>query len=264
MEKLIIGRGLLAGALGGIVAFVFARIFVEPVIGRAIAYEEGVGAAHDAAHGGHSHEEGVELFTRGIQANVGMGFGVLAFSVAMGALLAVLFCVTYGRIGDLSARALSVLLAGGMLLSLWVVPALKYPPNPPAVSLDETITQRTLLYLLMAVSSTALLVAAVYLRRRLTARLGVWSGTLAAAGAYVVAVAVVMLILPTIHETPGPLVDDGGTIALEGFPADDLYEFRLLTLGTQLATWATIGLVFATLVSRVLAGKREDVASLSS
>ena len=79
-----------------------------------------------------------------------MGFGVLAFSVAMGALLAVLFCVTYGRIGDLSARALSVLLAGGMLLSLWVVPALKYPPNPPAVSLDETITQRTLLYLLMA------------------------------------------------------------------------------------------------------------------
>ena len=158
MEKLIIGRGLLAGALGGIVAFVFARIFVEPVIGRAIAYEEGVGAAHDAAHGGHSHEEGVELFTRGVQANVGMGFGVLAFSVAMGALLAVLFCVAYGRIGDLSARALSVLLAGGMLLSLWVVPALKYPPNPPAVSLDETITQRTLLYLLMAVSSTALLV----------------------------------------------------------------------------------------------------------
>ena len=33
----------------------------------------------------------VEVFTRGVQANVGMGFGVLAFSVAMGALFAVVF-----------------------------------------------------------------------------------------------------------------------------------------------------------------------------
>ena len=54
-----------------------------------------------------------------------------------------------------------------MLVSLWIVPALKYPPNPPAVSLDETIKQRTLLYLLMVVLSAALFVAAVYLGRRL-------------------------------------------------------------------------------------------------
>lgn len=265
MEKQIVGRGLVAGALGGIVAFLFARIFVEPVIERAIAYEEGVGAAHDAVHGGHSHGEGVELFTRGIQANIGMGFGVVAFSVAMGALLAVVFCVTYGRIGDMSARALSVLLAGGMLLSLWVVPALKYPPNPPAVSLDETIQQRTLLYLLMVVLSVALLAAAVYIGRRLTGRLGLWNGTLAAMGAYVVAVAVVMLIMPTIDETPGPIVDDAGMIVFGGFPADDLYEFRLCTLGTQLAMWVTIGLIFAALVSRISEGKRQSaVASRSA
>ncbi len=54
-----------------------------------------------------------------------------------------------------------------MLLSLYVVPALKYPANPPAVSLDETIRQRTLLYLLMVVLSAALFVAAVYLGRQL-------------------------------------------------------------------------------------------------
>ena len=88
-----------------------------------------------------------------MQANVGMGFGVLAFSVAMGALFAVVFCVAYGRFGNVSARTLSVLVAGAMLISLWVVPALKYPPNPPAISLDETIRQRTLLYLLMVVLS---------------------------------------------------------------------------------------------------------------
>ena len=47
MEKRIIARGLLAGAIGGVLAFVFARVFVEPVIDRAIAYEDGVGELHD-------------------------------------------------------------------------------------------------------------------------------------------------------------------------------------------------------------------------
>jgi predicted cobalt transporter CbtA len=255
MEKRIIGRGLLAGALAGVLAFGFARIFVEPVIERAIAFEDGVGEAHQAAHGG-GHEHGVELFTRGVQANVGMGFGVLGFSVAMGALFAVVFCVAYGRVGNLSARALSLLVAGGMLLSGYVIPFLKYPANPPAVSLDETIRQRTLLYLLMVVLSVALFVAAVYLGRRLAPRLGAWNAGLAGAGAYVVAVAVVMLILPTIDETPGPLLDDAGNIVFGGFPADDLYEFRLYSLGTQVVMWATIGLVFGVLMSRLVDSER--------
>lgn len=263
MEKQIIGRGLLAGALAGVLAFVFARIFVEPVIERAIGYEDGVGAAREAieaAHGGHGHgaEGGFEGFTRGVQANIGMGLGVLAFSVAMGALFAVVFAVTYGRVGNISARLLSLYVAGGMLLSLYVVPALKYPANPPAVSLDETIRQRTLLYLLMVVLSAALFVGAVNLGRRLAERLGAWNATLVAAGSYIVAVAAVMLILPTIDETPGPLLDDAGNIVYEGFPADDLYQFRLFSLGTQVVMWVTIGLLFAALVSRLLDSKRRE------
>ena len=256
MEKHIIGRGLVAGALAGVIAFVFARIFVEPVIDRAIGFEDGVGAAHEAMHGGHEH--GAEVFTRGVQANIGLGFGVIAFSVAMGALFAVVFAVAYGRVGNVSARVLSLYVAGGMLLSLYVVPALKYPANPPAVSLEETIRQRTLLYLLMVVLSAALFVGAVYLGRQLAERLGAWNATLAAAGSYIAAIAVVMLILPTIDETPGPLRDNAGNIVYEGFPADDLYQFRLYSLGTQVVMWTTIGLVFAVLAARFLDEKRRD------
>ena len=257
MEKHIIGRGLVAGALAGVIAFVFARIFVEPVIDRAIGFEDGVGEAHEAMHGGHEH--GAEVFTRGVQANIGLGFGVIAFSVAMGTLFAVVFAVAYGRVGNVSARVLSLYVAGGMLLSLYVVPALKYPANPPAVSLEETIRQRTLLYLLMVVLSAALFVGAVYLGRQLAQRLGAWNATLAAAGSYIAAIAVVMLILPTIDETPGPLRDNAGNIVYEGFPADDLYQFRLYSLGTQVVMWTTIGLVFAVLAARLLDEKRRDV-----
>ena len=243
MEKRIIARGLLAGAIGGVLAFLFARILLEPVIDRAIAYED------EAAHAHGAHEHGVELFTRGVQANIGMGFGVLAFSVAMGALFAVVYCVAYGRVGNISPRLLSVLLAGGMFLSLYVIPFLKYPASPPALSLDDTIQQRTLLYLLMVVLSAGLLVAAVVLGRNLAARYGGWSATLIAAGSYVLAVAVVMLVLPSIHETPGD------------FPADVLYDFRLYSLGTQLVMWAAIGLVFAPMVARVLGETRREPIS---
>ncbi|WP_454792506.1 CbtA family protein [Mycolicibacterium lutetiense] len=254
MERQLIGRGILAGALAGVLAFIWAKLLIEPVIGRAIDFENGVGAAHEAAEhahdaGGHSHGgEGAEVFTRGVQSNIGMGLGVLIFSVAMGALLAVVFCVIYGRV-NLSARALAALTAGGMLVSLWIVPALKYPPNPPAVSLDETIQQRTLLYLLLVVLSAGLFVGSVLLVRRLTPKLGAWNATLIGAADYVVSMAVVFLILPGIHETPST------------FPADDLYEFRLYSLGTQVVIWATIGLVFGALASKVLEGKRESVSA---
>ncbi|MEV0672865.1 CbtA family protein [Mycobacterium sp. NPDC050441] len=254
MERQLIGRGILAGALAGVLAFIWAKLLIEPVIGRAIDFENGVGAAHEAAEhahgaGGHSHGgEGAEVFTRGVQSNIGMGLGVLIFSVAMGALLAVVFCVVYGR-ANLSARAVAALTAGGMLVSLWIVPALKYPPNPPAVSLDETIQQRTLLYLLLVVLSAGLLVGSVLLARRLTPKLGAWNATLIGAADYVVSMAVVFLILPGIHETPST------------FPADDLYEFRLYSLGTQVVIWATIGLVFGALASKVLEGKRQEQLS---
>jgi hypothetical protein len=144
---------------------------------------------------------------------------------------------------------MSVLLAGGMFLSLYVIPFLKYPASPPALSLDDSIRQRTLLYLLMVVLSAVLLVAAVALGRNLAARYGGWTATMIAAGSYVVAVAVVMLVLPTIGETPGD------------FPADVLYDFRLYSLGTQLVMWAAIGLFFAPMVARVLGETRREPIS---
>lgn len=265
MEKQIIGRGLLAGAAAGVLAFIFARIFVEPQIELAIGYEDGIATAHEAMEtaagvAGHSHGEDGGGFTRAVQMNIGMGLGVLLFSLAIGALFAVAFAVTYGRVGNISARLTSLYVAGGMLLSLYVVPALKYPASPPALSLDETIRQRTLLYLAMVVLSVAILVGAVVLGRRWAPKLGAWNATLAAGAAYVVAIAVVMLVLPTIDETPGPLVDDAGVIVYEGFPADLLYDFRLYSFGTQVVIYATIGVVFAALVSRLLSERKQPAA----
>jgi predicted cobalt transporter CbtA len=264
VEKRLVARGLLAGAIGAVLAFVFARLCAEPVIGRAIAFEDGRTDAENA-HGVHEH--GVELFTRGVQASPGLGFGVLLFGVAMGALFAVLFCVVYGRAADHAKspapRLLSVQLAAAAFVAVYLVPFVKYPPNPPAVGQSDTIGMRTGWYLVMMLASVVLAAAAVWLARRLVDRLGEWNGRLLAAGAYLVAIAVVMVLLPTVDETPEPLRDASGAIVYPGFPADVLYEFRMLSLGTQLLLWVTIGLVFGTLAGRLL-GERSESGQASS
>ncbi|EUA02336.1 putative cobalt transporter subunit family protein [Mycobacterium kansasii 732] len=245
--------------MGAVLAFAFARVFAEPVVGRAIEYEDG---RTEAAHARGVHEHGAELFSRGVQGTAGLGFGVLIFGIAMGALFAVLFCVAYDRTRSVGPQRFSIRLAAGAGTVVYLVPFLKYPPNPPAVGQGETIGSRTLWYLVMVLASVALALAAVWLGGRLAPRLGAWNAGLSAVGAYIAAIAVVMVVLPTIDETPGPMRDAAGTIIYPGFPADVLYEFRLASMGTQVVLWATIGVVFSTLAGRLLgAGTRTGRAA---
>lgn len=258
MEKRLIAGGLLAGALGAVLAFVFARLCAEPVIARAIAFEDGRTDAENA-HGVHEH--GAELFTRSVQANAGLGFGVLIFGLAMGALFAVLFSVVYARTNEAQPQALSLVLAAGAFGAVYVVPFLKYPPNPPAVGQSDTIGARTGWYLVMVLASVVLTIGAVWLGRRLAARFGAWNAGLLAAGSYLVAIVVVAVLLPGVDETPAPLRDAAGAIVYPGFPADVLYEFRLVSLATQLVLWAGIGLVFSVVSSRLLTERASSTAA---
>lgn len=88
MEQRLILRGFASGALGGLLAFAFARILAEPVIQRAIDFESGRDAAGNAAGlptVTHDHE----LVSRAVQGNPGLAVGVVLFGVAMGGLVAV-------------------------------------------------------------------------------------------------------------------------------------------------------------------------------
>lgn len=274
MEKRIIWRGVLAGAIGGLLAFVFARIFAEPQIRKAIAYEDGRDHAQEALNSaaGISPHEHAEPFSRAVQGNVGIGVALILFGAAMGALFAVAYALYLGRSGRLRPGSLAVLVAGGGFLGFFLVPFLKYPADPPAVGNDDTIRQRSGLYLLMVVASVLFLVLTVWLGKRLRPRFGTWNATLLAAAAFVAATAVVMLLLPSTGElsanaaqhapteTPGPLTDATGRIVFPGFPADVLFDFRLYSVGAQLLLWSAIGLIFAPLAERLLAPRQPSPA----
>jgi len=269
MVKRILGRGLLAGALAGLLAFAFARIFAEPQINKAIAYESGRDAAQEAlnkAAGIPPEMADPDLFSRTVQADVGLGVGMIFFGMAMGGLFAVAYLLCLGRTGRLQARTLSVLVAGGGLLGFYLVPFVKYPANPPAIGHPETIQQRGSLYLVMVLCSVLFLAGAVWLGQRLKPRFGNWNATLLGAAAYVVVIGVVMALLPSlghlsdnVHlyghhatETPLPLTDKQGHIVYPGFPADVLFNFRLYSVAAQLILWGAIGLVFAPMAQRLL------------
>jgi hypothetical protein len=268
MEKRIIWRGILAGAIGGLLAFVFARIFAEPQIQQAIDYEGGRDAAQEAldkAAGLAVEAGGSDPFSRAVQGNAGIGVALIFFGAAMGALFAVAYSLYLGRAGRVRPRALALLVAGGGFLGMYLVPFLKYPADPPAIGHEETIQLRSSFFLLMTAASVLFLVLAVWLGKRLQPRFGTWNATLIAGGVFIVATAVVMLILPSFGdlaanqeyhqatETPAPLTGPDGQIVFPGFPADLLFNFRLCSIGAQLVLWATIGLVFAPLAERLLA-----------
>ncbi|MFF7199630.1 CbtA family protein [Streptomyces sp. NPDC008141] len=228
--RALLVRGMLAGLVAGAVAMAVAYFLGEGPVDSAIAFEES-----------HSHEHGgEELVTRAMQSTAGLATGVLVFGVAVGGIAALAYCVALGRIGRFGPRATAALLALGALLSVYVVPYLKYPPNPPAVGDPDTIGQRTSLYFLMVLLSVLLSVAAVILGKRLAPRLGNWNATIAAGGAFVVAVGLAYAFLPSFNEVP------------KGFPATVVWEFRLATLAIQATLWTVFGLVFGFLAERLL------------
>jgi Probable cobalt transporter subunit (CbtA) len=219
-------RGMLVGVVGAGIAFLFARLFGEASIDQAIMFETShtPAGAHDPA-----------VVSRVIQSTVGLGTVVLVYGAAIGGIFALGFAVSHGRLGTLGIRTTSMVVAGIGFTAGYLVPFLKYPANPPATGDENTIGERTALYVLMIGISVAAAVGATLLARVLAGRLGAWDEILIALGAFVAVVALAMLVLPTVNEVP------------DGFPAEVLWRFRLASVGTQLVLWATIGLVFGAL-----------------
>jgi predicted cobalt transporter CbtA len=256
-------RGMLVGIVAGILAFSFGKLFGEPQIDRAIAFEEQMDKSKNAQGSqdpadqakasaenmkGMDMSKGVamtkteaaepELVSRAVQSSVGLLTGVVVYSTAFGGLFSLVFAFAYGRVGNLGPRATAALLAVAGFVSIVLVPALKYPANPPAIGEPATIGYRTVLYFAMLVISVAALSMAVMLARRLVASYGAWNAVLMGAAAFIIVIDICQFVMPDINEVP------------EGFSATVLWRFRMASFGTQIVMWTTIGLLFGALTER--------------
>jgi len=293
MEIRIILRGALSGLVAGVLGFTFAKIFAEPLVSKAVDYEYGrdavLTALNQAAHRTAAPAE-TETFSRDIQSTIGVASGIIAFSVAMGALVAVAYLVLHGRFALRPSR-LAWLIAGLGFLGVYLLPFIKYPANPPAIGHPFTIATRGQLYLALVGCSLFLLGVAAYLAVKLRHRVGVLPAVLIAAVSFLVAYGILIGWMPplgdlaanvaasnqfgyarAVTETPQPitnilpvpLVIDGKTIApgqilYPGFDADVLWKFRWYSVINQLLGWTTIALAFGALLDRFIIGRAPRV-----
>ena len=249
MIRALLIRGMLAGAVAGLLAFAFAHYWGEPEIEYAIGLEEQMAqAAHAQQHAagtareheGAAPEHEEELVSRSVQSTAGLLTAVVVYGAGIGGLFAIAFAFAYGRIGQFGPGATAALLAVGGFISIALVPFLKYPANPPSVGSPETLGSRTALFLVLVAISIIALVVAVELARRMASRFGTWGSVAIGAAAFVVIIAVAQFLLPDVREVP------------QGFAADMLWRFRMASLIMQLLMWATLGAVFSLLAVSLL------------
>lgn len=251
-------RYLIPGVVGGLVCFAFSRVMIEPLIGAAVDYEEA--REHAEEHlvgGGHGH--GHEIFSRSVQENIGAAVGVVAFTVVMGVLFGVAYTVIRAvlerQCAAVDPTGVALILSGAMFVAITLVPALKYPPNPPTVGLEETIGARSSTFLAITVISVLAGCAAAAAGLACSRRWGIWRATAVAVGGYVVIVLIAFATLPSFQEVPGPLAGPDG-ILINGFPAHVVAEFRTYSLLNQALMWLTIGVTWAGLSSHARSAAR--------
>ncbi len=231
---------MLAGLLAGALAAVYVGLVAEDSIDAAIAIEEAAAAAaHDADHdagqstdsGGATQHHGDEaLFTRGQQV-----VGGLVAAVIFGLVIGVVFAAAYAAlrhritVGTDTGRVL--LLASAAYLVTAVLPALKYPANPPAVGDPDTVNERTLLYFGFLAVAIIGAFAVGMLYGRLATRLDRSAAVVVTGAAALVGAAVLLAVWPS-----------GGDLVADDFPAQLLWDFRLESLATLTILWATFAL----------------------
>jgi hypothetical protein len=239
MTKDLLWRGMLVGVLAALLSTLFARTFAEPQVDHAIAFEA-MHAAHDPSH---DTDEGPELVSRDTQKGAGLLTAMTLYGAAVGGIFALVFAYGYGRWARIGPRSFALLLAAGAFVLIVIVPALKYPPNPPAVGQHETVGLRTAAYFAMIALSIGMAVIAVKIRSVLSnlgPNLGAFNASLCGAAAFVAGIALSQWALPAIDEVPAD------------FPASLLWSFRITAFGVQAVLWTTIGVGFGVLADRII------------
>lgn len=233
----LITRALAAGVAVGVLMGAYMYAVVEPVVDEAIELEEML-AADDPAAGDED-----PLFDRGEQTAGGVAANVI-YAVIVSAVFGVVYAKLRHRLpgaGDLGRTTWLALVGFGVFA---LVPAIKYPANPPAVGDPDTVGDRTVLYLACIALSLLAAIALTRLAGVLGRRLDRPTQALSVAAATVVAYGLLLVLLPGSPDEIAPEV-----------PASLVWDFRLRSLGSLALLWVGLGLGLGWLLERDVAAE---------
>ena len=136
---------LVSGALAGLVHGTVNFAIVEPYLDQAIGIENqslfASGEAEDNLEFWAEYES-YRIWQKSGQVLAGVILGT-----AMGSLFGIVYALSRNSLPGKNDVVKAVVLSGIMWVTLYLIPFLKYPANPPTVGDADTVVLRTILYL---------------------------------------------------------------------------------------------------------------------
>jgi predicted cobalt transporter CbtA len=226
---------LVSGALAGLVWGSANLVLVEPYLDEAIGIENqnlfASGEEDDTLEFWIEYE-GYRAWQKGGQLLAGVILGT-----SIGALFGIVFSLSRNSIpGDNDIKK-ALILAGIMWFTIYFIPFLKYPANPPTVGESETVVLRAILYIsFIAISGFA----AVGFYK--LSKLFKGNKKLVALIGYAVFISAVFVVMP---ENPDEVTA----------PMDLVNGFRFMSVLAVSTYWIAVGLILGILWNRFKSNK---------
>jgi len=136
---------IVSGASAGLIHGGMNLIFVEPSLDQAIGIENqhlfATGEAED------NSEFWIKYDNYRIWQKSGQILAGAILGISIGSLFGIIFALSKNSLPGKTTIQKSLILAGIMWLTIYLIPFLKYPGNPPGVGESETVVLRGILYL---------------------------------------------------------------------------------------------------------------------
>ncbi|RMW40182.1 MAG: hypothetical protein EA446_00320 [Nitrosopumilus sp.] len=227
---------LLSGAFAGLIHGTVNFAIVEPYLDQAIGIENqnlfASGEEEDTTEFWVEYE-GYRTWQKSGQILAGMILGI-----SVGALFGIVFALSRNALPGNNDVKKSLILSGIMWLTLYIIPFLKYPANPPTVGDGETVVLRAILYLSFIAISGFGAVGFYQLSKKLKD-----NKKIIALVGYGVFISAVFIAMP---ENPDELTA----------PMDLVNEFRFMSVLGVTSFWASIGIILG-LFWRKLSSQKE-------
>jgi predicted cobalt transporter CbtA len=228
---------LLAGAVAGTILGLVNQVAVGPFIERAIDIEMG-----NAVNSGEIINPVQFANYRSWQMGGEIAAGTI-LGLSIGALFGIVFAYTRPSLPGSSAKRKAMVLAGVMWLVLFLVPALKYPANPPAVGDPETIYYRQSLYIAFLAISGFSALGLAFLYRKIAA---LNARKVMIPALYAAIVAATYAAMPS---NPDEI----------SAPMDLVVGFRLVSGATMTMFWALLGVILGSFWDRLKPDMTADI-----
>ena len=229
---IVLISGALAGTIHGAVNFAI----VEPYLDQAIGIENqnlfASGEAEDTPEFWVEYE-GYRVWQKSGQILAGAILGT-----SVGALFGIVFALSRNSLPGNHDIKKAVVLAGVMWLTLYIIPFLKYPANPPTVGDSETVVLRAILYLSFIAISGFGAVGFYQLSKKFQNK-----KKLIALVGYGIFISAVFIAMP---ENPDEITA----------PMNLVNEFRMMSVLGVTSFWVSVGLILGFFWNRVESHKK--------